>query len=221
MRKYFFNRLLHVFFPSRCWHCTEELIAEEKFLCCYCDQELERVYYGPINVHLLEEIDCYGLYFYEEKSLVQKLIHGLKYGHIKQLGFELGFRLAATLPKSCLPQLILPVPITPRKCLERGYNQSEWISKGFQAYTGVRMNVKLLKRIKNTPSQTQLSKRERQKNVNGAFKLAQPLPPGINHVGIIDDVLTTGATLQQVVKVLNAAYPHLRITIFVASIARG
>ncbi|MFM7724358.1 MAG: ComF family protein [Bacteroidota bacterium] len=77
----------------------------------------------------------------------------------------------------------------------------------------------LFQRIKHTESQTRLSKLARRNNVEGAFALAQSIPVGIHHVGIVDDVITTGATLQQVVKSFAEHYPNLRITIFAAAIA--
>lgn len=211
---------LHLFFPTRCLNCQEELIGEETFLCPFCVTELSSIYYGPFNLALLGTIPCYGLYHYEEGKVAQKLIHQLKYGHKKHIGLELGYILAACAQSTKYPQLLLPVPISSKKRMTRGYNQSEWIGKGLQAKTGILLNTKCLKRVRNTHSQTQLGKKERQSNVEGAFVLAEPLPPGINHVGVVDDVITTGATLSQIVKCLTNQYPQLQITIFAAAIAK-
>lgn len=177
------------------------------------------MYYGPIYIDLLGNIPCFGLYRYEELSAIQVLIHHLKYQHKKHIGIELGYLLANSIPVEDRPELLLPVPITFQKKWSRGYNQSEWICKGFKACTKVPVQSEILQRIKHTESQTRLSKLARRNNVEGAFALAQSIPEGVHHVGIVDDVITTGATLQQVVRCLAEYNPKLRITIFATAIA--
>lgn len=213
------SNLLYVFFPNRCLTCKEELLGRENYLCTFCSAELKPMYYGPIYLELLGNIPCFGLYRYEELSAIQVLIHHLKYQHKKHIGIELGYLLANSIPVEDRPELLLPVPITFQKKWSRGYNQSEWICKGFKACTKVPVQSEILQRIKHTESQTRLSKLARRNNVEGAFALAQSIPEGVHHVGIVDDVITTGATLQQVVRCLAEYNPKLRITIFATAIA--
>jgi len=213
------SNLLYVFFPNRCLKCKEELLEQENHLCTFCSAELKPMYYGPIHIELLGNIPCFGLYRYEELSAIQVLIHHLKYQQKKHIGIELGYLLANSIPVADRPELLIPVPITSQKRWSRGYNQSEWICKGFSTCTKVPAQNELFQRIKHTESQTRLSKLARRNNVEGAFALAQSIPEGIHHVGIVDDVITTGATLQQVVKSFAEHYPNLRITIFATAIA--
>lgn len=213
------RNLLHVFFPNRCLHCSEELIGAEKVFCAFCSEELIPLNYGPIYLERLEATPCFGLYRFEEHTAVQLLIHHLKYQNKKAIGIDLGTKLAKSTSEAAWPQLLLPVPITSKKRLTRGYNQSDCIAQGFSNFTKIPFSSKHLKRVRNSVSQTHLNKTARLQNVEGAFKLIHPIPNEITHVGIIDDVITTGSTVLQVVKSLTNEYPHLQITIFAAAIA--
>jgi len=214
-----FNDVLHVFFPDRCLQCGYELIETEAFLCVFCHEGHQRVYCSPFTLTILGATNCFCLYHFQEKTPTQILIHHLKYASKKGIGVELGKALARTVPPEHLPQLLFPVPLTSKKKLLRGYNQSEWIGRGFEQHTGIKLCSNTLIRIKHASSQTKLKKEDRLKNVAGAFALGKTLPQEITHVGILDDVITTGATLYQVVSLIKKHSPEVHITIFAAAIA--
>jgi ComF family protein len=219
MHNLLLNNFIYVFFPERCLRCAEELIDQENGLCVFCAQELTPLNYGPLFLDTLGSVPCFGLYRYEEKSAAQLLIHNLKYKHKVDIGILLGYQLAKSILRSACPQLLLPVPLSSKKRWTRGYNQSEFIAKGFSNFTNIPFSNKYLKRVRNSVSQTHLSKAQRMRNVEGAFRLSHPIPSEITHVGIVDDVVTTGATALQIVNVLIHEHPHLQITIFAAAIA--
>lgn len=219
MKKFHIDNLLHVFFPFRCLRCSEELIGAEKGLCAFCSEELLPLNYGPVFLDNLGTIPCYGLYRYEEQTAAQVLIHHLKYQNKREIGVDLGVNLAKSTPRSAWPQLLLPVPIASKKRWDRGYNQSECIAQGFSEFTRIPFCIKHVKRLRNSVSQTRLSKANRLRNVEGAFTLVHPIPKETTHVGIVDDVITTGSTVLQIVNSLTLEHPHLQITIFAAAIA--
>jgi ComF family protein len=98
---------------------------------------------------------------------------------------------------------LIPVPLHPAKCRERGYNQSEYICQGIHAVTGLRVITGLLKRQRYTESQTHLEIEERRKNVAGAFVLDPSAEVSGRTFLIVDDVITTGATMSACAKTLG------------------
>jgi ComF family protein len=99
------------------------------------------------------------------------------------------------------------MPLHTLRYAERGYNQSEMLAKGLSKVLGVPMSAKILKRIKNTPSQTGLNAVERQKNVSGAFRVVKPGVIIAKTVLLVDDVKTTGATMNECARVLMQQMP--------------
>jgi ComF family protein len=140
----------------------------------------------------------YSLFNYFARSRAQKIIHQIKYRNKKQLAIALGRRLAEHMERTpSLPQfdIIVPVPLHPRRVKERGYNQSALISKGIAGVLNIQCAEHALKRKYRTTSQTQLNRAERISNMLTAFELSEKLDDNV-HVLLIDDVITTGATLE-------------------------
>ncbi|WP_107852171.1 ComF family protein [Oceanimonas marisflavi] len=129
-----------------------------------------------------------------------RLIHDLKYH-----GRTLNGRLLGGLLAECLgppwPEAVLPVPLHWWRRLRRGYNQADEIARGLQQLPGLKIDNRLLRRIRSTPSQTHLSRMERRRNLHGAFAAA-PCP--YRHVALLDDVITTGATMTELTHLLRA-----------------
>ncbi|MEE8113716.1 MAG: ComF family protein [Nitrososphaerales archaeon] len=160
-------------------------------------------------------------YHFEKDGTLQSLIHYLKYGGITALGVELGRRLGdcvqATLG-GLLISGILPVPLHPTKRRERGYNQSEYICKGVQERTGLPVVEPLLMRRKYTKSQTELDIEQRKENVRDAFSVHKSFHRVIPDQTflIVDDIITTGSTVNACAKVL---IEHSAKQVFAASVA--
>ena len=113
--------------------------------------------------------------------------------------------------------VIVPIPLHPLKCIKRGYNQSYYVARGIARELGVRVDNRSVKRVVNNPSQTTKSGTMRWQNVEHIFMLRNAEALRGKHILIVDDVLTTGATIASCISVIYAAVPDCRISI--ASIA--
>jgi ComF family protein len=168
------------------------------------DNPVSQIFWGRVPVERGT-----SLLKFEKGSAYQLLLHDLKYrGNRKTgvfLGRKLGIELEHTLFSSA--NLIVPVPIHRKKMRERGYNQSEIIARGVSEVTGVPLETGLLERTTHSGSQTALGRYERYENVSGNFRIAAD-PPDVNGLSIllIDDVVTTGATLEACTEVLLKAF---------------
>jgi ComF family protein len=149
-----------------------------------------------------------SLYHFEKEGTLQSIIHQLKYNGMTSLGVELGRKLGEKLQTQHLERSIdgmIPVPLHSAKLRERGYNQSEHIAKGIRQVMGIPLYSSLLLRHKYTSSQTQLSAVERKENVGDAFSVNKRdlLDLEGKTFLLVDDVITTGATIDACAKVLT------------------
>ena len=140
---------------------------------------------------------AFALWKFDRDEPVRMVLHRLKYGNCPWIGYHLGSTISASTPAcpSGSWDYIVPVPLHPRRLLERGYNQSEWIARGLGRALDVRVTPQALARRKNTKSQTDLSKEDRTSNVSGAFVIDGDTDLTGSSVLLVDDTLTTGATL--------------------------
>ena len=204
MNKYF-SSLLHLFFPRCCIVCGARLSEGEEVICTRCNIDMPRTYYhlqkdNPVERMFwgkipLERATSY--FFYRKGSGFRSILHQLKYGGRKQLGVVMGRFMAAELEPSGFFQgidVVIPVPLHPRKKKARGYNQSECIACGVSEVSGIPLDISSVVREKHTDTQTRKSVYERWENVEGIFKLHHSERFTGKHILIIDDVLTTGAT---------------------------
>ena len=192
------------------------LYGEEKGLCSTCrlqlphlttqeEQDLLMNKFG--GSALVDYVHAYA--YFSKKSIVQKLIHQMKYRGKKELGFQLGrwcgqeLAIQKGLPMAA--DMLIPVPIHPIRRMQRGYNQSEWISDGLSESMGIVSRPDILKRTKFISSQTRKNRAERWANVASVFQVARPESVLGQHVIIVDDVLTTGATLDSCIIELRQA----------------
>lgn len=220
------NDLLNLFFPNQCLLCNKPLIDGEELICIKCVCDLPRINYHASETHNPAEqlfmnniniVHANSFLRYEKGGQVQKLIHALKYHDRKELGYILG-RLAATeLQKEgsplCKTDLLLPVPLHPKKQKQRGYNQSEWIAKGLNSVYGTPINTSALRRSQKSETQTQKSVYNRWINVKDIFSVANTNQLKDKHILLIDDVITTGSTISGCTKALSAV-PGLQISVF-------
>ncbi|MEO8167427.1 MAG: phosphoribosyltransferase family protein [bacterium] len=158
---------------------------------------------------------------FEKEGTLQALIHQLKYSEMTGIGIELGKKLGENLRPflgDVLLTAIIPVALHPAKKRERGYNQAEFIAQGMHKVTRIPVLPSLLKRNKNTRTQTKLNLEERQANVSEAFGIPRrhlSLIKGSSFV-LVDDVITTGATIQECAQVLKS---HGAKDVYAASVA--
>ena len=205
-------------FPPLCFACSSRLSDSESRLCNSCWQSIEHVRPNDETVRILRErfsadgfIDeFYSCYYFEERGAFQHLVHSLKYNSITLFGVELGNHIGLMLRENVDVRSIggiVPIPLHKLKERERGYNQSEYICRGISAAIHKPVAAKLVKRSKYTVSQTHLNADERKKNVGDAFDIQpQHLEAMKNKCFlVVDDVITTGSTIQSIAKLLKEA----------------
>lgn len=137
-------------------------------------------------------------FYYMKDSRYQNIIHHLKYDGRQHIGLEFGKMFGAELMKTPLSStdVIVPVPLHPKKLRKRGFNQSEIIARGMAESMGKKIISGALKRKRYTESQTSRSRYERWENVEGIFRTRKPQLLTGKHILLVDDVVTTGSTLE-------------------------
>lgn len=200
--------LVHLFYPNLCAGCQRNMPATtEQCFCVQCQAKL--TYFQGIEQRENAFTERFwgrltlegggALYEFYKRSPVHRALWQLKYKKQPEVGVRLGRALGHRLKTAVWfqdVQVIIPIPLHPNKERERGYNQSAQIAQGLGEVTGVRVAKRALKRTHATESQTQKKRLERFQNVREVFSVAKPNELAHQHVLLVDDVLTTGATLE-------------------------
>lgn len=224
------TNLLSLFYPKICIGCKKILQENEDYLCLECllhlpetnyhllhENPLEKIFWGRVKV---EKVFCF--LFYRKGNYVQSLLHELKYKGNKEIGAYLSAIYGNKLKESHSLEdidLILPIPLHPKKLKLRGYNQSEWIAKGLSKTTGLPYSTQYLTRETFTETQTQKSRFNRWENVKNVFKIQNEEDLTGKHILICDDVLTTGATMEAAIhKVLSV--PNSKVSVLTLATAQ-
>ncbi|PBQ31762.1 amidophosphoribosyltransferase [Sphingobacteriaceae bacterium] len=201
------NDFMSLIYPRQCEACANSLFAHEIYLCNHCklnlpksnyhlhsDSELIQTFSGRVP---LVNAACY--YLYEKSGKIQKLLHAIKYEEQKELSEYLGKLYGKDLVNESSFQnveVILPVPLHKNKLKHRGFNQSEWFAKGLSQSLEKKVDIVSLERVVDTATQTKKKKFQRWENVEGIFKLHTDAKLANKHVLLVDDVVTTGATIE-------------------------
>lgn len=216
-----------ILFPDLCAACGNSLWKYESVVCTKCDFHLPRTGFhldaeNPVTDIFAGRIRpsfATSFLYFNKGSHVQKLVHQLKYKGRKDVGFWLG-RQAGNDFKTSLylmdTDVLVPVPLHPKKQMQRGYNQSEEFAKGICDRFGVPVSINNLVRIKQTETQTRKSRFSRWENVNSIFRINDASLFENKHILLVDDVITTGSTIEACFRELEKI-PGARIS--VASIA--
>ncbi|MCQ2210905.1 MAG: double zinc ribbon domain-containing protein [Paludibacteraceae bacterium] len=198
--------LLDLFYPRFCIGCGETLIRKETDLCLSCLMELpiitesyksdnfiEKRFYGRAKVE-----SAASFLYYEKETMSQKILHEIKYQGNKELGRRLGKMFGSRLNGVVFNDVdaLVPVPLHPHKLKLRGYNQSEWIAKGMAEAMNRPVWSDIIERTIENSTQTKKNAYERWENVKGIFQLTNKRNVENRHLLIVDDVLTTGSTLE-------------------------
>lgn len=209
--KVFAGSLLDFIYPPLCLCCESLLIGGEKHVCLSCWESVKRVESDlPLFEQTREKLLAHGvvddlisLYVFEKEGPLQKIVHALKYAGNQGIGIELGRRLGQKIRDCGVREAALvPIPLHKRKLRERGYNQSECIARGISGVAGIPVEVNYVKRSKFTETQTALSLEERQANMDHAFACILSDVEGATII-LVDDVITTGATIASCASVLK------------------
>ena len=199
--------------PRFCPACQKKLSLTEKLICddcretfVYTDEKLIQFEYERKFAQSKIITDFFPLLIFEKDSPLQHVIHQIKYQKKFLLAVELGEMLGNSLLKNKPTwhiDIILPVPLHSLKKAERGFNQSFYIAKGIKKVTQIPVSQSLLKRKRYTESQTQKNLIERAENMSEAFALKRSDKVAGKNVLLIDDVITTGATIRECGKILR------------------
>lgn len=218
---------LSLFLPRPCLSCGAHLVRGEEVLCTGClldmartdfhlrrGNMLEQAFWGRCNV---ERAAAYSVY--NRGSRIRKLIHLLKYSGRKDIGIMLGRLYGSVLTGSGFTEgmdMIIPVPLDRARERRRGYNQSLCIAQGMASHCRLQVRSDILCRTGKSGSQTKRGRYERWENVEGLFRVIRPGEIDGRHILLVDDVITTGSTMEACVNALQAAGD---VTVSVAALA--
>lgn len=209
------TRFLDFISPRQCVVCGERLAPTERSLCSVCVLHLPRTTYqftpddnpmAQLFWHLTPVERAAALFFYEPHSEMARLVYDMKYHDRPDIGEDMGRLMANEMQFARYfdgIDVLLPVPLSRKRMRQRGYNQSEQLAIGISDITHLPVVTKALRRKHFVKSQTQLSRHERQENVDDMFELRDSSLLQDKHVLLVDDICTTGATLIACVEVLK------------------
>ena len=215
--------LFSLFFPNLCLGCGRPLIRGEDTICSIChfhlpkthfhndpDNALNKVFWGRVN---LEAVAAYV--YFQKGSTVQHLLHQLKYKGRQEIGLRIGkwygqeLRYAGVFREV---ELVVPVPLHPNKLRKRGYNQSRVFAEGLVSVMTAKLEDHCLYRKVDSKTQTRKTRYNRWENVENIFAVRNPEKLQGKHVLLVDDVITTGATLEACARALLEV-PGVKISV--------
>ena len=221
-----FSELLY---PKLCGGCGNHLYENEEVVCVYCRASMplsgecdfennasEKLFWGKVTITAAA-----SFLFFQKKSSTQHLLHQLKYQQKENIGEWLGEQFAYSLQSKgrfAAVEIIIPIPLHPSRIKFRGYNQCDAIARGMASVLQIPIVNGVLIRNVATQSQTKKNRFQRFENMNSVFSLAQASAIKGKNILLLDDVLTTGATLISAAQVLQQAGSN---KLFVGAIAKA
>ena len=216
-----------LFFPQTCYVCGNSLYKNEAVVCTRCllhlpetdyhktpENPLHQIFWGKIPV-----VNASAMFFFKKGGSVQQLIHEFKYrGHHEigtYLGNKYGYKLKAEEGYADIAKVI-PIPLHPKKLRKRGFNQAEIFASGMAETMHADLDTHSVKRVISTSTQTKKSRYKRWENVSGIFEITDPAGLVNKHILLVDDVITTGSTMEACLQQLHTIEG---IKLSVASIA--
>lgn len=203
-----FRRLCDLLYPNLCSVCGRELNENELKICTFCRWDMPLTDFWLARENYVAELlaarfpfeqACAYIHFRSATGGYRRMIHRMKYGGRFDLAYMMGEMFGSALSQSPLYQdvdLIIPVPLHWSKRMLRGYNQSEELSLGMASQMKLEYNFGILKRVRMTRQQARRKSSERWRNVAGAFKVIDTQALQGRHVLLVDDVLTSGSTIE-------------------------
>lgn len=200
------DSFLHLLFPHVCTGCGSDILSESSELCMRCmdampetnfelypNNPVEKLFWGRLPL-----AGATAQYYFTKESLMQHLMHQFKYRGNKDIGLQLGKIMGEQIKRSGRFEVdaLIPLPLFPRKEKRRGYNQASLLCEGMAESMKIPMLDKIVTRPQHTETQTKKGRIERWKNMEGKFVLNDAAAIRNKHLLLVDDVITTGATLE-------------------------
>tara|TARA_Y100001933_G_scaffold262461_1_gene319972 strand:+ start:1784 stop:2494 length:711 start_codon:yes stop_codon:yes gene_type:complete len=208
------NEINNILLPRVCFGCNTQLFSGERILCAVCRHDLpltdhnyleentvDRIFYGRIPIK-----KAASFVFFSKKSIVKNLLHWLKYKNQEQIGGFFGDWCGSLLRESGhLNHIdaVIPVPLHPKRLKKRGYNQVELFARTVAINLGAEYCDDWLIKVKNTKTQTKKRKEMRWENSKDAFQLKTSTPRKYKNVLLVDDVITSGSTIESCARALS------------------
>lgn len=203
---FFVKSLRRIFYPKVCVLCRLALVRTENHLCIHCLKKLPKTrWVNPVNNPVFNVfrgrvpvVNAGAFLIFRRGGIARQLMHEIKYKDNRDLAYWLGQLYAQEISPLVFPSadVIIPVPLHHRKQKQRGYNQSEAFAQGLGSKLNIPVNTGNLRRLTYTQTQTRKSRWERWRNVEDVFYIENPEALKGLQVMLVDDVVTTGATLE-------------------------
>lgn len=207
---------MNIFTPT-CHYCNKRISNPQEIFCVECYGILPKTEFGFSRNNVMKEklkgllpIEFAGAFLYYNKGeMVKEILNQIKYNQNTSLSYQLGIICASHLRNDIknVIDLLIPIPLHPAKLMLRGYNQTEYFGQGLSDELNIPMDTTSFTRVINTPSQTQLTREKRYHNVENVFKFSSSERIRKQRVLLIDDVMTTGATLESAGRAILKAKP--------------
>jgi ComF family protein len=223
----YFQGITQLVFPLQCYGCGSDLVTKEEMICFECllklpetsfsdkaENPVEKIFYGRLPIAAAT-----SLYFFNKDSLLQHLLHQLKYKGNQEVGIHFGKTLGRRLQSSnrfVNIDFITPIPLSKKRQQKRGYNQALAICNGIAESMQIPILDNLTLRQKDNETQTHKTRQERWENMQNVFHIENPSLIENKNILLVDDVVTTGATLEACGEVLLQAN---NVKLYIASVA--
>lgn len=199
--------MLHLLFPHRCAGCGSDVLSADQIICTECIDALPQTYFEQYSGNPIEKIfwgrlplaNATSQFFFTKDSVMQHLMHQLKYRGNREVGVYLGKLIGSQLEATNRfrnVDAIVPLPLYPEKEYQRGYNQATLLCEGIAEVLQKPVLQNAVVRTHHTDSQTKKSRVERWQNMEGRFLISNSDALQHKHLLLVDDVVTTGATLE-------------------------
>ena len=201
------KHIVDLFFPTICLGCGTQMQQHRQHVCAICIADLpvtgfenipnntvEQIFYGRVSIQAAT-----AWVYFTKQTLIQECLHEIKYQNNQYLAHQLGEVMGKCLAHSqrfSTVDMVIPVPLHSSKLKKRGFNQAERLAKPIADVLNIPLNHTVLIRTENTQSQTNKHRFERWQNMEGNFSVTNAAIISGKHVLLIDDVVTTGATLE-------------------------
>lgn len=221
--------MLYLVMPPQCCICKNNLKDNEQHICSKCLTEMflkngnnNRMLIGKVLKENDDIEDYNSLFIYNKDNKTANIIHEIKYRNRPQLAVEFG-RIAANELKNWFLHnhidAIVPVPLHKNRLATRGYNQATMLATGIQQELDINIVENCLVRVIDNSSQTTKNAQERRNNVKGIFNVATPETLAGKRILLIDDVMTTGATIKECTRTLKSQVDNIKIFVFTLATA--